>query len=246
MSLSAVEQAVGQPDLKSLFESAADDGTEVLKDAPLGEKTTLRAGGAADWYAEPNTIEGLAALVRVCREHNLPVTVLGLGSNFLVLDSGVRGLTVRLCGEPFVAIQTDGERIRCGAGARMKKVAAEARRSCLAGMEFLEGIPGSIGGGLRMNAGAMRSGMVEIVECVSFMDKAGEVFEMAGIDIEFSYRSCPLLKNQIALGAVLRGRPDSAEAIAERMAAYSQKRWDSQPAARSAGCIFKNPETIPA
>ena len=246
MSLSAVEPAVGQPDLKSLFESAADDGTEVLKDAPLGEKTTLRAGGAADWYAEPNTIEGLAALVRVCREHNLPVTVLGLGSNFLVIDSGVRGLTVRLCGEPFVAIETDGERIRCGAGARVKKVAAEARRSCLAGMEFLEGIPGSIGGGLRMNAGAMGSEMVEIVEGMSFMDKAGEVFEMAGSDIEFSYRSCPLLKNQIALGAVLRGRPDSAEAIAERMAAYSQKRWDSQPAARSAGCIFKNPEAIPA
>ena len=238
MSLSAVEPALGQPDLKSLFESAADDGTEVLKDAPLGEKTTLRAGGAADWYAEPNTIEGLAALVRVCREHNLPVTVLGLGSNFLVLDSGVRGLTVRLCGERFVAIQTDGERIRCGA--------AEARRSCLAGMEFLEGIPGSIGGGLRMNAGAMGSEMVEIVEGMSFMDKAGEVFEMAGSDIEFSYRSCPLLKNQIALGAVLRGRPDSAEAIAERMAAYSQKRWDSQPAARSAGCIFKNPEAISA
>ena len=246
MSLSAVEPAVGQPDLKSLFESAADDGTEVLKDAPLGEKTTLRAGGAADWYAEPNTIEGLAALVRVCREHNLPVTVLGLGSNFLVLDNGVRGLTVRLCGEPFVAIETDGEHIRCGAGARMKKVATEARRSCLAGMEFLEGIPGSIGGGLRMNAGAMGSEMVEIVEGVSFMDKAGEVFEMAGSDIEFSYRSCPLLKNQIALGAVLRGCPDSAEAIAERMAAYSQKRWDSQPAARSAGCIFKNPEAIPA
>ena len=74
----------------------------------------------------------------------------------------------------------------------MKKVATEARRSCLAGMEFLEGIPGSIGGGLRMNAGAMGSEMVEIVEGVSFMDKAGEVFEMAGSDIEFSYRSCPL------------------------------------------------------
>ncbi|MBO61216.1 MAG: UDP-N-acetylenolpyruvoylglucosamine reductase [Verrucomicrobiales bacterium] len=246
MSLSVAEPVAGQRDLKSLFEKAAGDGTEIFRDRALGELTTLRAGGAADWFAEPNSLEGLAALVKACREHELPVTVLGLGSNFLVLDTGVRGLTVRLGNEPFVAIETDGERIRCGAGAKMKKVAAEARSSCLAGMEFLEGIPGSIGGGLRMNAGAMGSEMVEIVESLSFMDAAGEVFEMAASDIEFSYRSCPLLKNQIALGAVLRGQPDSAEAIAERMTAFSQKRWTSQPKARSAGCIFKNPETIPA
>ena len=246
MSLSVVEPVAGQRDLKSLLEKAAGDGTEIFRDRALGEMTTLRAGGAADWFAEPNTLEGLAALVKACREQDLPVTVLGLGSNFLVLDSGVRGLTVRLGNEPFVAIETEGERIRCGAGARMKKVAAQARRSCLAGMEFLEGIPGSIGGGLRMNAGAMGSEMVEIVESMRFMDIAGEVFEMAASDIEFSYRSGPLVKNQIALGAVLRGRPDSAEAIAGRMGEYSQKRWDSQPAARSAGCIFKNPDAIPA
>ena len=147
MSLSAVEPAVGQPDLKSLFESAADDGTEVLKDAPLGEKTTLRVGGAADWYAEPNTIEGLAALVRVCREHNLPVTVLGLGSNFLVLDSGVRGLTVRLCREPFVAIETDGERIRCGAGARMKKWPPRPGVAALPGWNSSRGSPGALAAG---------------------------------------------------------------------------------------------------
>ena len=246
MSLSVAEPAVGQHDLKSLLEKAAGDGTEVLRDKAISEMTTLRAGGTADWFAEPKTLEGLSSLVKVCREHDLSVTVLGLGSNFLVLDKGVRGLTVRLGNEPFVAIKTDDEIIRCGAGARMKKVAAEAKRSCLAGMEFLEGIPGSIGGGLRMNAGAMGSEMVEIVESMSFMDMAGEVYEMAGSDIEFSYRSCPLLKNQIALEAVLRGCPDSEEAIAGRMVEYSQKRWSSQPAARRAGCIFKNPVSIPA
>ena len=247
MSQSTAEPATAeQRDIKSLLENATSGETEVLQNRNLCEITTLRAGGSADWFAEPKTIEGLVALVKACHEFELPVTVLGLGSNFLALDSGVRGLTVRLSESPFVSIVIEGERIRCGAGARMKKVATEARRSGLAGMEFLEGIPGSIGGGLRMNAGAMGSEMVEVLERMSFMDVAGEVFEMAASDIEFSYRSCPLLKNQIALGAVLRGKPDSQEAIAERMAVYSQKRWASQPKARSAGCVFKNPETIPA
>jgi UDP-N-acetylenolpyruvoylglucosamine reductase len=113
-------------------------------------------------------------------------------------------------------------------------------------MEFLEGIPGSVGGGLRMNAGAMGSELFDVVETVRFMDPAGEVFEMSAESIESTYRSCPLLKNQIALGAVLKGEPDTGEAIAARMAEYSQKRWGSQPKARSAGCIFKNPEGIPA
>ncbi|MDD9866015.1 MAG: FAD-binding protein, partial [Verrucomicrobiales bacterium] len=102
MSLSVVEPVAGQRDLKSLLEKAAGDGTEIFRDRALGEMTTLRAGGAADWFAEPNTLEGLAALVKACREQDLPVTVLGLGSNFLVLASGVRGLTVRLGNEPFV------------------------------------------------------------------------------------------------------------------------------------------------
>ncbi|MBT5309991.1 MAG: UDP-N-acetylmuramate dehydrogenase, partial [Verrucomicrobia bacterium] len=143
-------------------------------------------------------------------------------------------------------IEVDESRIKCGAGAKMKKVAAEARRRGLSGMEFLEGIPGSIGGGLRMNAGAMGSELFDVVETVRFMDPSGEVFEISAESIESTYRSCPLLKNQIALGAVLKGEPDTGEAITARMAEYSQKRWGSQPKARSAGCIFKNPEGIPA
>ena len=113
-------------------------------------------------------------------------------------------------------------------------------------MEFLEGIPGSIGGGLRMNAGAMGSELFDVVETVRFMDPAGGVFEMPADSIEVDYRSCPLLKNQIALGAVLNGEPDTAEAIAARMAGFAERRWGSQPKARSAGCIFKNPKGIPA
>ncbi|MBC8243234.1 MAG: UDP-N-acetylmuramate dehydrogenase [Verrucomicrobia bacterium] len=233
-------------ELKERLEHAAGDGTVVETDYPLAELTTLRAGGPADFFAEPESEAGLAALLAACRGRGLPVTLLGRGSNFLPLDSGVRGLTVRLGREPFTGIEPDGPRLRCGAGARMKTVAAEAKRCRLAGMEFLEGIPGSLGGGLRMNAGAMGSELFDVVETVRLMDPDGAVFEMPTESIEVAYRSCPLLKNQIALGAVLKGEPDTAEAIAGRMAGFAERRWGSQPKARSAGCIFKNPEAIPA
>ncbi len=232
--------------LKESLEGAAGDGTTVERDCQLAEMTTLRAGGRADYFAEPNTEAGLSALLAVCRERDLPVTVLGRGSNFLPLDSGVHGLTVRLSRESFACIEPDGSLLRCGAGAKMKNVAVEAKRCRLARAEFLEGIPGSIGGGLRMNAGAMGSELFDVVETVRFMDPEGAVFEMSAELIEHQYRSCPLLKNQIALGAVLKGEPDTAEAIAARMAEFAQRRWDNQPKAPSAGCIFKNPETIPA
>jgi len=232
--------------LKSLLKHTVTDGTVVQQNVSLAELTTLRVGGHADLYSEPQSQADLSALVNACREQGLSVTVLGLGSNFLVLDSGVPGLTVRLSAGVFAGIEADGSRLKCGAAARMKKVATEARRCRLTGMEFLEGIPGSIGGGLRMNAGAMGSELFDVVETVRFMDPAGEVFEMSAESIESTYRSCPLLKNQIALGVVLKGEPDTGEAIAARMAEYSQKRWGSQPKARSAGCIFKNPEGIPA
>ena len=233
-------------DFKSILESVTKDGTIVSKDIAIGEFTTLRTGGRADWFTEPNTHRDLAALIKACREYDLPVTVLGLGSNFLVVDSGVRGLTVRLKNKQFADIETNGNHIRCGAGARMKKVAIEAKNNCLSGMEFLEGIPGTIGGGLRMNAGAWGSEMFQLVESISYMDMRGGIFEIGIREIDFSYRSCSLLQNHIALQATLLGQPDRFEIIADRMDSYSKKRWYAQPKARSAGCIFKNPDLIPA
>jgi UDP-N-acetylenolpyruvoylglucosamine reductase len=113
-------------------------------------------------------------------------------------------------------------------------------------LEFLEGIPGNLGGAMRMNAGAMGSWLFDVVESIRFMDDAGQVHERPASQVNVEYRGCPLFKNHIALGAVLKGVAASAESIAERMQKYSEKRWDSQPAAPSAGCIFKNPQTIPA
>jgi len=128
----------------------------------------------------------------------------------------------------------------------MKTIAVEAKRNGLAGFEFLEGIPGSVGGGLRMNAGAMGGAMFDLVEFVRLMDARGKVHDRAAGELSVHYRNCETLKAHIALGAVLRGKPDSTAQIAQRMNEFSRKRWQSQPAAPSAGCIFKNPPTIPA
>jgi UDP-N-acetylenolpyruvoylglucosamine reductase len=128
----------------------------------------------------------------------------------------------------------------------LKLVAIEAKQNNLSGVEFLEGIPGSVGGALRMNAGAMGKWTFEAVESVRFMDHAGEIYERAAAEVPVEYRACPLLKTNIALGAVFRCTPLARAEVEARMKTYREKRWESQPAAPSAGCIFKNPAPVPA
>jgi UDP-N-acetylenolpyruvoylglucosamine reductase len=220
--------------------------TILRRDEPMARHTTLRVGGPADVFVEPATAADLAAVLRFCTQHAVPCFILGRGSNLLVRDAGVRGVVLRLSQPEFSRIEVDGVRLRCGAGARLKNIAVEARRNGLGGLEFLEGIPGSLGGALRMNAGAMGGATFDAVESVRVMDFAGAVRDLAPDAMAVAYRGCATLKCCLALGAVLRGSPDSVAAIAQRMTAYSQKRWASQPAAPSAGCMFKNPAAIPA
>ncbi|HKI68171.1 MAG TPA: UDP-N-acetylmuramate dehydrogenase, partial [Verrucomicrobiae bacterium] len=119
-------------------------------------------------------------------------------------------------------------------------------RHNLSGLEFLEGIPGSVGGALRMNAGAMGAATFEAVETVQFMDFEGQIHERTGAEMAAQYRACALLKTHIALSATFKAHPAERAEIEQRMNAYSKKRWGSQPAAPSAGCIFKNPAVISA
>lgn len=215
-------------------------------DEPLAKKTTLRVGGPADFFVEPASEKDLARVLRFCAENELPFFVLGRGSNLLIKDSGIRGFVISLAHPNFSEIKIDGTQLRCGAGARLKTISVEARRNNLGGLEFLEGIPGNLGGALRMNAGAMGWETFAVVEHIRVMDFAGDVEEFSRDQIEVAYRNCPLLKNHIALAAVLRGEKISGEIVAERMKSFNAKRWESQPKEPSAGCIFKNPETIPA
>jgi UDP-N-acetylenolpyruvoylglucosamine reductase len=146
----------------------------------------------------------------------------------------------------FSRVEVDGQRLVCGAGAPLKIVANEARRAGLAGLEFLEGIPGSVGGALRMNAGAMGGATFDAVESVRLMDFQGAVREMSSKEMDVEYRRCATLKAHIALGAVFKCQPAPSGEIERRMKSFSEKRWAAQPAAPGAGCTFKNPENIPA
>lgn len=220
--------------------------TVIRRGEPMSKHTTLRVGGPADVYAEPAGEPDLVAILKACAGCGTRVYVVGRGSNLLVRDEGVRGVVVCLSHAAFSRIEIDGNRLRCGAGARLKNVAVEARRNGLSGVEFLEGIPGSVGGALRMNAGAMGGSTFDVVESVRVIDFAGNVRDLVPSQMAVEYRSCGLLKNHIALGAVFKCTRVPLIEIERRMKAFSEKRWASQPAAPSAGCMFKNPETIPA
>lgn len=220
--------------------------TVIRRDEPLAKHTTLRVGGPADLYVEPASEQDLAAVLAYCHERSRQFFVLGRGSNLLVKDGGFRGGVICLAQTHFNRIEVTGDRLNCGAGARLKGVAAEARAKGLAGLEFMEGIPGSVGGALRMNAGAMGGAIFDVVESVRLMSFDGRVNERPAQELAAAYRSCPALRTHIALSAVLRGQPGQREAIGQRMNEYSRKRWQSQPAAPSAGCMFKNPASIPA
>jgi UDP-N-acetylenolpyruvoylglucosamine reductase len=213
---------------------------------PLAKRTTLRVGGPADLYVEPACDADLSAVLQFSAEHQMPLFVLGRGSNLLIKDGGFRGLVICLAQPAFCRIEVQGEQLNCGAGARLKAVAMEAKRCGIGGLEFLEGIPGSVGGALRMNAGAMGGAMFDVVDSVQVMDMAGRAHQLALVDIAVAYRCCTTLKTQIALRAVLQGKPQPREKIEQLMNEFSRRRWDSQPAASSAGCIFKNPPTVPA
>ena len=229
-------------DLAALFSGE----TVVRTGEPLAKRTTLRVGGPADYYVEPASEADLTRLLQYCREHHLKFTILGRGSNLLIRDGGIRGVVICLNHANFSRLEIKGDRLRAGAGVKLKTLAVEARRAGLAGLEFLEGIPGNLGGSLRMNAGAMGSWLFDVLERIRYMDPSGEVHEKPSAEIPAEYRGCPLFRTHLALGAVLRGKPADPAAIASRMAQYSEKRWGSQPKEPSAGCIFKNPQEIPA
>ena len=237
---------IESPTIADELATRVSPATVIKRGEPMARHTTLRVGGPADLYVEPASESDLAAVLKFGGEHGLKFFVLGRGSNLIVRDGGFRGVVICLSSPEFARVEIAGTCIQAGAGAKQKTVAVEAKRAGLSGVEFLEGIPGSIGGALRMNAGAMGGETFNAVEFVRVMDFAGNIRELNPSDMPVRYRACETLKNHIALSAVFRCRPEPREQIEARMKAYSEKRWSSQPAAPSAGCMFKNPTAIPA
>ncbi|MBL9201800.1 MAG: UDP-N-acetylmuramate dehydrogenase [Opitutaceae bacterium] len=228
---------------RAALEAVLVDGTRVRREEPLAPKTTMRVGGAARLYAEPASEEALAALLRAAHSRGLAIRLLGRGSNLLVPDEGVDGLVISLVHPAWSAFEPRADGcVWVGAGLRLKNLCGLAAKAGLAGFEFLEGIPGNVGGALRMNAGAMGGWMFDIVEEVRMMSLAGEVTVRAKSALHVGYRHCSELDDAIALGALLKpaGQADG-DTVARQIDVYRRKRQESQPREPSAGCIFKNP-----
>ena len=218
-------------------------GGRVRREEPLARRTTLGVGGAARVYAEPASAEDLQVLLRAARQAQVPVLMLGRGSNLIVPDEGVDGLVLSLANPAWSRFEPrpDG-RVWVGAGLRLKNLCGLAAKAALAGCEFLEGIPGTVGGALRMNAGAMGGWMFDLVDEVEVMALDGEVRLLRREEMHVDYRHCAELHHAIALGALLRPPAQAeAETIARQLDTYRKKRQESQPREPSAGCIFKNP-----
>src|SRR5437762_1504970 len=222
-----------------------EDG-EVRLYEPLSKHTTLRVGGPAQFWIEPQTEKAFAELIRFCRAENLPLFAMGRGSNLLVRDGGIRGVVVHPFGGDFDKIEVNGCEITAGAGVKVREVAYAARGANLGGLEWMEGIPGAVGGALRMNAGAMGSQTFENVVRIRYLDSEGNAYVKDRNELEVFYRRFPLLENNFAISATFHADPAERAKIDSRLRESQEKRRTTQPIAKSAGCIFKNPDSIPA
>lgn len=210
---------------------------------PLGAKTTFGIGGPARVWAEPTTTTELSTLLKIACRMGLPFFCLGRGSNLLVLDKGFGGLVVRLSHSNWQKVEfLKNKKIKAYAGVRLKALCAEACRLGLEGFEFMEGIPATLGGALRMNAGAFGGWMFDRVERVGYLTPGGQLRESSAKDLAPAYRSTPGLKDSIVLWAILRPIKNTpTEIIRQTIDSYQSKRKASQPREPSAGCVFKNP-----
>ena len=220
----------------------ATDDVEIVFGEPMRDHTSFRLGGGAWFYAKPYTEEALKTGLQLCLREELPVYILGKGTNLLVSDRGVQGAVFDLTGMD--EIRVEGEKITAQCGALLRNVAKAAAEASLAGLEFAHGIPGSLGGAIMMNAGAFGGEMKDVVESVRLMDRYGRIREMAAADMHFGYRhSLAEESEEIVLSAVLKLPAGKREEIEEKMHQLGERRREKQPLnTRNAGSTFKRPE----
>ena len=212
----------------------------VQADAPLAPHTWFRVGGPAEALVRPADVSDLAAFLRALPP-DVPVTVLGAASNVIVRDAGVPGAVLRLS-RGFAAVQVEADGVVAGAGALDATVAEHAAAAGLAGLEFLSGIPGSIGGAVAMNAGAYGGDVAGCLDWAEVVTRAGEQIRLPAAVLAFAYRHTALPEGAVVVRARLRARPGDPAAIAARMAAIRASREETQPVrARTGGSTFRNP-----
>ena len=225
--------------LERLHTLATDE--QILVNEPMAKHTTMRVGGPADVLFLPDSIEEVAKALAWAGELGVPALLMGNGSNLIVRDGGVRGLVISL-GERFSRIRVQGEELTAQAGASLKRVAAAAQEAGLSGLEFAAGIPGTLGGGVAMNAGAYGGQVSDVlVDAQVLLD--GEAATLTRAEMEMGYRSTvPLKRGLPVLSARFRLTRDDPEAIAERARRFNALRREKQPLSfPSAGSVFKRP-----
>jgi UDP-N-acetylmuramate dehydrogenase len=218
----------------------------VQEHAPLAPMTWYRIGGPARYLIRPRSVEELAEATRRCTENELPIFVLGLGANLLVGDNGIDGAVFRLDSDFWKTVNIQEGNIHVGAGADMQKLVLKSVRTGLAGIECLAGIPGTIGGGIRMNAGGKFGDLGSVVTHVTVMGSNGETFERTKDDLVFDYRSTNI-SAPLILSATLELQPDDPDRILKRTKEIWMYKQNTQPLnTKNCGCIFKNPRGLSA
>jgi UDP-N-acetylenolpyruvoylglucosamine reductase len=224
----------------STLTAVAEPPPIVQRDYPLARLTTIRTGGAAEYFARPSTVAQLSALLQWAAGAQLQVGVVGSGSNLLVADEGVPGLVIKLDGE-LSRIAVDGSAIDCGGGARLPSVAARAAHAGLAGLEFGVNIPGTVGGAVRMNANAYGGALADVLEFVEVVSAAG-VQRRKPAELGFSYRRSDLAGGEVVSAARFSLRPAPPERVRELLADLRARRRAAQPSGiKTFGSTFKNP-----
>lgn len=214
----------------------------IKENYPMKEVTSFQIGGPVDLFVEPENADQLRACILDLEEEGYPWMIMGLGSNMLVSDKGIRGAVIRL-GKNFSQIQIEGKRVRAQAGASLKNVAEAARDKGLGGLEFAHGIPGAIGGAMTMNAGAYDGEMKDVVESVLVLDKKGQIYSLSNEQMNFVYRHSKVQEEGfIVLEAVFLLEEKEIESISEKMEDLWNRRLSKQPLEYpSAGSTFKRP-----
>lgn len=236
----APSPAIGTPGIPAVAADLPPVRGRLTRTAALAPVTWFRVGGPADWLFKPADVDDLAAFL-AARPPGLDVTPVGVGSNLLVRDGGVAGVVLRL-GRGFAGIRIDGDDIIAGAGALDLTVALAAREAGLDGLAFLSGIPGTIGGALRMNAGAYGSDIKDVLVDATAIGPDGSQHRLTPADLDLSYRHCGLGADWIVTAARLRGSPGDPAAITARMAEIQALRTAAQPVrGRTGGSTFANP-----
>lgn len=217
---------------------------QFIFNAPMCEHTTFKIGGAADVLIFPSNIAEVAAIIKLADEFNLPCTILGNGSNVLILDKGIRGVVMKFSDKFFGTIRAEGEKIIAGAGALLKDVSKFAAENSLSGLEFAVGIPGSLGGAVYMNAGAYGGEMKNIVAKVTAVSKSAEILSFNAESLNLGYRQSIFQQNGCAICEVeLNLQRGNVDEIKNQMAEFTHKRESKQPLEfPSAGSTFKRPK----